>query len=101
MGRGKLPPRWGGLRMWLCPACAATASRLSPQTAAPAAALGQAQRDGLAPPPQDRCRHQGVARTLLQRHRSLKRSPFGASQCGCREAESGDGRRSERRSALP
>jgi len=101
MGLGKVTQRLGNLRLVLFPAFAATASRWRPQTEDPAAAFGQATRDGLAPPPQDSFRHQGVARTRFQRHRSLKRAPFGASQCGCREAEIGALRRSERRSALP
>jgi hypothetical protein len=82
LGIGKLTKRWGGLRRLLCPAFAATASRLRPQTAAPAAALGQTTRDGLAPPPTDSCRPQGGALTIFPWHRRLKRAPCGASQCG-------------------
>src|SRR6266478_3737094 len=82
MGIGKLTKRLGGLRLLLFPAFAATESRLSPQTDDPAAALGQTKRYGLAPPSKDSFRHQGVARTIFQRHRSLKRSPCGASQFG-------------------
>src|SRR6266446_7147176 len=82
MGIGKLTKRLGGLWLLLFPAFAATESRLSPQTDDPASALGQTTRYGLAPPPKDSFRHQGVALTIFQRHRSLKRSPFGASQFG-------------------
>src|SRR6266446_3953872 len=70
MGLGKVTQRLGNLRLVLFPAFAATASRWRPQTEDPAAAFGQATRDGLAPPPQDSFRHQGVARTRFQRHRS-------------------------------
>jgi hypothetical protein len=100
MGIGKLPQRLGDLRMLLFPAFAATESRLRPQTDDSASAFGEAKRDGLAPPPKDSFRYQGVARTIFQRHRSLKRSPFGASQFGCREAEIGNLGRGERQSAL-
>ena len=61
MGIGKLTKRLGSLRLLLFPAFAATESCLSPQTDDPASALGQPKRYGLASPPKDSFRHQGVA----------------------------------------
>ena len=90
MGISKGPKRLSGLRMLLFPAFATPQSGLGSSTEDPAASLGQAKRHGLAPPTQHRFRHQGVPRTILQRHLGLERSSFGAGHLGCREAEIGD-----------
>jgi len=100
MGLGKVTKRLRGLRMLLFPAFAATESRLRASTDEPASSLGEAKRHGLAPPPKHCFRHQGVPRTIFQRHLGLESSSCGAGHLGCREAEIGDLRRTERQPVL-
>ena len=84
MGIGKLTQRLRHLRLLLFPAFAATESRLRTKTHDPGASLSQAKRDGLAPPPQDGFRHQGMAGTLVQGPRGLQSSSCGAGHVGGR-----------------
>ena len=83
---GELPQRFGHLRLPRFPAFAATASRWRTKTHAPGASRSEAKRYGLAPPPQDGFRHQGIAVTIFQCHLGLKSSSCGAGHWGCREA---------------
>jgi hypothetical protein len=96
----KVTKRLSGLRMLLFPAFATTASGLRSSTDEPASSCGQTKRHGLAPPTKNGFRHQGVTLTIFQRHLGLESSPFGAGHLGCCEAEIGDLRRTERRSAF-
>src|SRR6266566_5068423 len=76
LGFGELTQGLRHVRMLLFPTCAATEGRWRAQAHDPGASLAEAACHGLAAPPTDGFRHQGMAPTILQGHLGLKSPSF-------------------------